>query len=58
MLDSLHQAAPAINELAGKLPIVDIASNDAHVDSDGHLHNALLSTTYTSKAPPTHTAQE
>ncbi|EST07281.1 Glutaredoxin [Kalmanozyma brasiliensis GHG001] len=43
VLDTLQQAAPAINELAGKLPIVG-HTDDAHLDSEGHLHNALLDT--------------
>ncbi|GAC93603.1 potential glutaredoxin [Pseudozyma hubeiensis SY62] len=42
MLGALHQASPAINDLAGKLVGSGHALNDAHLDSDGHLHNALL----------------
>ncbi|ETS64281.1 hypothetical protein PaG_01120 [Moesziomyces aphidis] len=39
---SLHHAAPAVNELAGKLPTPPHHYDDAHLDKDGHLHNALL----------------
>ncbi|SPO29794.1 related to Glutaredoxin [Ustilago trichophora] len=42
MLDALHHASPAINELAGKLPVVGHHYDDAHLDKQGHLHNALL----------------
>ncbi|CDS82036.1 related to Glutaredoxin [Sporisorium scitamineum] len=44
MLDALHNASPAINELVGKFPGIAGAHhyNDAHLDKDGHLHNALL----------------
>ncbi|TKY88076.1 hypothetical protein EX895_003172 [Sporisorium graminicola] len=46
MLDALHNASPAINELVGKFPGVAPAHHydDAHIDKDGHLHNALLDT--------------
>ncbi|SJX65867.1 related to Glutaredoxin [Sporisorium reilianum f. sp. reilianum] len=37
-------ASPTINELVGKLPGAMHHYDDAHVDSDGHLHNALLDT--------------
>ena len=44
MLDALHHASPAINDLAGKLPGLGTSHHydDAHLDHDGHLHNALL----------------
>ncbi|KAJ9475979.1 Monothiol glutaredoxin-7 [Pseudozyma hubeiensis] len=42
MLDALHQASPAINDLTGKLVSAGHPADDAHLDSDGHLHNALL----------------
>ncbi|SNX87498.1 related to Glutaredoxin [Melanopsichium pennsylvanicum] len=44
MLDALHHASPAINDLAGKIPGIGFSHHydDAHVDSQGHLHNALL----------------
>ena len=43
MLDALHHAPPAINELAGKLPLAH-GYDDQHLDKDGHLRNALLDT--------------
>lgn len=42
MLDALHNASPAINELAGKIPGIGHHYDDAHLDKQGHLHNALL----------------
>lgn len=42
VLDALHQASPAINQLAGKLPGIAHHYDDAHMDEDRHLHNALL----------------
>ncbi|SPO29117.1 related to Glutaredoxin [Ustilago trichophora] len=51
MLDALHHASPAINELAGKLPVVGLHYDDAHLDKDGHLHNALLDNLHVEGTP-------
>ena len=42
MLDALHKASPVINDLAGKVPGIGHHYDDAHLDREGHLHNALL----------------
>lgn len=42
VLEALHQASPAINDLAGKIPGLGHHYDDAHLDNEGHLHNALL----------------
>lgn len=41
MLEALHHPSASINDLAGKLPSLH-HYDDAKVDSEGHLHNALL----------------
>lgn len=51
VMDALHAASPAINDLAGKLPSIGHHYDDAHLDSDGHLHNALLDTLHVEGTP-------
>ena len=51
MLDALHHASPAINDLAGKLPLVGHHYDNAHLDGEGHLHNALLDNLHVEGTP-------
>ncbi|KAJ1027677.1 hypothetical protein NDA16_002016 [Ustilago loliicola] len=51
VLDALHHASPAINDLAGKIPGIGHHYDDAHLDKEGHLHNALLDNLHVEGTP-------